>query len=471
MNRVNVGFFVGFLFLSSTVPLSSKAAGNIICDSLSEVACKPGKITDPTGDSLFDQQGRPLPLTKSLLKKSEDVTKSYFQKLWTEQGHKKFKALAFKVLEASKSPYCASSSQAAPCVQLVSTQLSEMVTSFSNVEDLKKKYKSPDLVDLYQMEEMITAAEKLDHAVAMSPLQVQLENTIKNKTFPKVKALLIKFIDQQSMSKPTKEALLKKISAIQYDGTECREMSSGLSVNFTVNAAYFDDSNSFKYCRGLYLQSTSEFQIAAIIAHELSHSIDPCLISQGISGQSFKYQTADSREQMDAQYPIKGIISCLRSSNSIQANYNKNISYYISPPRSKNENPFKSSIPFCQGDQVNEAFPDWIAAEILPEYISETYPSFDSSDWRKGIANAMRSLCNNAEPEKKSKGAKLRPTEEQDFVEHPFGNARMDAILLSNPKVREAMNCPEKGPKAYCASQSRPSSEIDSTDSKTEGQK
>lgn len=109
--------------------------------------------------------------------------------------------------------------------------------------------------------------------------QEKLNSKIKNTVFPQVKKIFLSKIESMVTDSKLRESLIDKVKSIQYSGSDCsKDYGSGEKIPGVLksNAFYEFRTNTFQYCLGLGLQSDSEFQIAAIIAHELSHSIDPC---------------------------------------------------------------------------------------------------------------------------------------------------------------------------------------------------
>lgn len=164
---------------------------------------------------------------------------------------------------------------------------------------------------------------------------------------------------------------------------------------------------------------------------------------------------------MDKEYPIQGLVLCLRSDKSIKA-INFSNSYPQPAPPNFNYNGGASSTytsqqkPFnyCERqtdlqsgasketDQIGESVSDWFAAEIIVDYIKQNHPNITQEQWQNGLTNVYKLLCKSGN---------------HNYSEahvHPPTEKRINAIFLANPKVREKLGCSEVPSKyAYCDAQ------------------
>ncbi|MFX5555142.1 M48 family metalloprotease, partial [Acinetobacter baumannii] len=81
-----------------------------------------------------------------------------------------------------------------------------------------------------------------------------------------------------------------KIRGIHFAGFDCNSSRDkpiapngmpdtrrgAIPVDAEPNAFYRWQDNSFTVCAGMLMSSTSEFQLAQVISHELGHSSDAC---------------------------------------------------------------------------------------------------------------------------------------------------------------------------------------------------
>jgi hypothetical protein len=93
--------------------------------------------------------------------------------------------------------------------------------------------------------------------------------------------------------------------------------------------------------------------------------------------------------------------------------------------------------PFCTGDQIGESVSDWLASEVLPEYIAKHHPKLTRDQYRTGYSNAFRGDCNNANP---------MPPFHPPGDPHPPNSERVNKIILANPQVRRQMGCAPADP-------------------------
>jgi hypothetical protein len=210
---------------------------------------------------------------------------------------------------------------------------------------------------------------------------------------------------------------------------------------------YLPTQNAFKYCSGLRIQNDSEFQMAFIMAHELTHSIDPCGISIGPEDYRFKYTPDASREKAENEYPIPGVIKCLRSEKSIHAGFFKPNQMmasgygqvgpgggYMPDPSMMPPTKPTSKLPlFCDKDQIGESFSDWMAAEVTPEYIQKNFPKLSVDQYRNGYSNIWRGICED------EVAKTLNPNFGYD--PHPDQVDRTNRLILAQPTIRKQMNC------------------------------
>ena len=335
-----------------------------------------------------------------------------------------------------------------------------------------------------------------------------MERKLEKKIFPRVQKLLAGILRKKVSDPKLAEILATKVEGIEFAGTSCadpvppdatgKSYDPSLSAMLVPNAYYTPADNTFRYCNGFLLQSQSEFTIASVVAHELAHSVDPCLVGIGPEDFRFRYSEPGDREQSEREYPMPGLLSCLRDERSVGAMFlepgaegeprpdprarleelrakvkelNQRILKKGQTPEQKEElrdeknlvlakiarietrlreqgpeergpMPDPEQPAFCRDDQIGEAVSDWFSAEVMPEYIRTAYPKLTHSQRRVGYSNIFRALC--------PPGG--LPPEEQEFDVHPNPERRANQLLLASPKVRRQMGCPVTAPPGvkYC---------------------
>ncbi len=299
----------------------------------------------------------------------------------------------------------------------------------------------------------------------------KIDKKAREEVFPKVKAILIAKIGQMVTDPVARKNLTDKVTAIVYIGSNCSQEAGSNEGSvpglLLANVFYHLIQNTFKYCSGLSTRNSSEFHMAFIIAHELSHSIDPCSIAIGPSDFIFRYSKNITREKAESEFPFEGLISCLRSEKSVQAisaeqmlmlgtvgsttdpygnngghggGYGGGIGTATSsePSVARPTPPF---IGFCHNDQITETFADWMASEITPDYIKNNFPKLSSEQMRLGYSNIWRGACvDDAQQSKLPHDV------------HPSQKDRSNRIILTQPKIRAQMDCTKSlSDRVYCA--------------------
>jgi hypothetical protein len=232
--------------------------------------------------------------------------------------------------------------------------------------------------------------------------------------FPKVKRILIQKINFLVKDRARAKQMTDKIEQIKLAGTSCANLTRDpVSAQLSQTGTTYDQfTGSFTYCNGMLLQSNSVFAMVFTIAHELAHSIDPCMLD-GYNGAS---------EDHESSYPVNGLIGCLRSKESVYARK-------------------LDTTNFCNHDQITESVADWFAAEALPEYISKFYPKLSSTQKATGYSNALREVCVLSKI--------YRHNVQLD--EHPLAEDRINRILMANPSIRTQLGCaPVQPGLVYC---------------------
>ena len=470
--------------LSSFFLLSISALAEVspLCNDLARFSCAPGSYKDGTGE--IKSESEISRFMSSYAEKSRAVLHDRFQKLLSSPDNTYFKDVAIAGLGLKNSPQCSSAS--ADDISACRENLIDGLTTIAQKQalgplmprtGLERARNLKDLNYIIQNNSYQKVIQELNDQVQKDLGNPEMTKKIQDKVFPKIKELIIARLKQLSIPDDQRNLMISKVSSISFEGTTCEELggrggrgrSNGEVVSSLLvpNAFYDPARNIFKLCSGYLLQSTSEFQIATTIAHELSHSIDPCNVAQGPADMGFKYSTQQDLKKMENEFPIKNVIQCLRDKRSIGArNFgsgndegDSNSGGMMGMPYS-NGNPVPNGYgmgsfngggkptsrepkkaSFCDGDQIGESFSDWMAVEVLPTYMEQNH-KLTTEQYRNGYANARRLICS------------VQPDGSESFGEHPPIENRINKIILVNPKVRAQMGCPLKHPEnVYCDSE------------------
>lgn len=458
------------LYLVATFSFTSFTFGETspLCNELARFACAPGSYKDGTGESKNESDVNKL--LSSYAEKSRLLLNDRFQKILESPENSYFKDLAMAGLGLKNSPQCTSKDP--ENVLACKDSLLSGLTTIAQKQALGSLLPKNKLARGGNLKELSFITENNNYQKVIRELNEQVQKDlnspvlikkIQDKIFPNVKILIIERLKKLSIPDEQKNLMVGKINSISFEGATCEEMTGGygrsngevVSALLTPNAFYDPIRNIFKLCSGLLLQSNSEFMIVAVIAHELSHSIDPCNIARGPIDMGFKYSNFQDIRKMESEYPIKNVLSCLRDRQSVGArNFsgdsdafsNENDAETADSYSSKKKNKgtySKKAASFCENDQIGESLADWMAFEILPKYMESNY-KLTTDQYRNGYANSFRPICN---------------ISSDDFGEmnsdvHPAMEKRINNIILVNPQARTQMGCPSKHPEnIYCDSE------------------
>lgn len=439
--------------------IERKSPANGICDDLYRLTCAPGEFNDGTGSATASETAK----TKAdlVLRQSQIEFEKQFTAALNQPGHEELRKLSLSTFGLADAPQCENKTSRKECDLLIVKGLTRIATQRILPDNVALGRGVPGFsADLgYGNANQSTSARDID-LLLRNPLYQKTEmelarnlrtqlrdqkmaERIKNHIFPEVKKHVLELIEKNVSNPAVRNSIIAKVKAIQFAGTECGDDSElpFISKLLTPNAFYDDENNKFSYCNGLFLSNRSEFSIASTIAHEIGHSFDPCHIGDGLHSLSFKYSSPKDAKKSEEEFPLSGLLSCLRSEKSIQAVRIDTSGLPYSP--------------FCGDDQIGESFSDWVASEILPEYINANFPELTRNELRIGYSNVRRGMS--ACADYLSPPTHFVEPSLGSFVDaHPADRWRVNRILLVHPKIREQMGCPAEPPKdsAYCAGKS-----------------
>jgi hypothetical protein len=452
--------------LALTTVINSYADSDKICDNLAKLTCAPGEYNDGTGTA------RNSTIEDHELKKIQGrviaKAKEKFKNILVDPKNSFFRSAVLSATGLSINPACDGAnkqvSPTGPCLELLLTGLGDITAKKMMAIRQNPALYKPDKTGNFEDEVFVLDSRIFktveDQILAEMKAELKidaLDKRVEEVVFPKVKELMLAKIPQMVQDPVMREKLINKITEIEFDGSNCpfrsRDTKEKLSDFLIPNAYYMPNQRDFKYCSGLALQNKSEFQLAYIIAHELSHSIDPCGISIGPHDFTFSYPPGLTKVEAQQSFAFAGVLGCLRGAKSLdaidiaafearrRAEFQKAMgaNQQISSPPTMLPIDSTNRNYFCDGDdQITEAFPDWMAAEIIPDYLSTTHGNLNKEQFRTGYSNVWRGLCGDY------------PSDQ--FDEHPHMERRINNIILVQPKIRKQMGCPDDLPndRIYC---------------------
>jgi hypothetical protein len=410
-----------------------------VCESLSNFACAPGKYKDGTGQ---------VP-SESELRKNRDEQKkatrlfldAEFKKVLNSPDNDFFKESALQSFGLTDAPMCNSKDlpDIKDCDDNLIEGLSELAIKSSFHTDAQR------LGDLEAVSTMMEnhifkdildrSKDKVEKGLQTDPLIAK----IKTQTVPQIKNLFVRKINALALGAEQKKLMTSKIKSVSFSGDDCgKRYGENINALFVPNAYYNSLSHTFSYCSGLAIRSSSDFTLGTIVAHELAHSIDPCRLPMGLSarkqfGVNENKDSTKTVADLDMQTPFKNLITCLRDKKSIAAQnipLHEAVDGYGAPAR-PGDNDIKNEAPpktLCN-DQITESFCDWMAAEVLSDFIKNNH-KLTTAQYINGYGNAFRPICSS------------RTNSNGGDNKHPITADRIDKIMLMNPSVRKDMGCP-----------------------------
>jgi hypothetical protein len=267
------------------------------------------------------------------------------------------------------------------------------------------------------------------------------------------------------------------------------------------NAVYEPMTHSITLCPQLL--NLPESSLMQILAHEMGHSIDPCisgfafdnkgiLNNEGILGPPDDLRTPSITEIPAGQHPFKSIVSCLKEKKSMGVATPKaeDLLSQISetdedqePPsqaiknlrflKQEDESALLNKLPslincgfITENGHMQEAFSDWLGAEVLAGKITETIDRKKANEYALSAKAFFASLdCDNLRDVARQKlnmmveNKCILPKHIQRIQDspveigpssHPKTSDRINRIFLANPKIRQALGCQQSSELKHC---------------------
>lgn len=425
------------------------------CSDLAKLSCLPGEFNDGTGTarSASDVQKQ---LEKYTANYEEDLTQA-IGKLLSDPSPRNdlVRKMAYKAVYLSEIPQCVSKKpdMVASCNRQTAKSLAAVIAKKDGPGSMSQYSNNAVTFDYEAMSELLSngvlkaVTEPIKAKMLKALDRKDLSRRVETEIFPRVQKLLISKIKQYVKDESARKLMIDKVQNITYRGNDCG--NSDRSVNFLLmrNANYNPLTQQFSFCNGFFVDSDSEFMLVSVIAHELGHSIDPCGITYP-SGFGFKYPESVDINDAERAYPFENLIACLRTGESVGAGRSE----WLLPPSKQivsqggemgiqGNDAFISQLkrekPFCVGDQIGESVSDWLAAEILPDYMDQFHPGLNAEEMLIGYSNAFRSGCRLESMKRFYEGLNGH----LDVGVHPPNHLRINRILLANGTVQEQIGC------------------------------
>lgn len=503
-----------YFFILISVFTVQVFAQSPLCENMAEYACAPGRFEDDTGVVRSETEVRER-INQYAASQRESIQSEFTRKLSQPSGQF-FASKTAAALGLAGSPSCGTQQglRASACVQQLAQGLTEITLRLNyglTGEEIRPQVLLSDLEHVAFDENFLSVSRDL-YARAQRDLVDQNQvQKIRNEVFPRVRAALIQRLRQMNISDEHRQRMITRIESVQFAGTDCGRPNVTESINappaisslYQPQAFYNAATHTFKYCSGMLMQTTSEFSAAFVIAHELSHSLDPCGITRGPASLVLNYRNTQDLALRDAEYPIPHVLQCLRSERSVGA---RNITdeqnklrhqleaqlkaqqtqaaqnpyavfngYYTFPPAQNSQMgvayppspagvgfvdnsaaltqlPPPQPLDYCNSkDQITESFSDWLAAETLPLALAPNH-SRSREQYQNGYANALRTICSLPPPPAPAGtanntalggGFSGQATAAQFSSPHPEMSLRINRIILQNPRMRSHMGCSE----------------------------
>jgi hypothetical protein len=320
---------------------------------------------------------------------------------------------------------------------------------------LNEKEFNTEMMNFVMEEEKTILADRWDRYATKERMQKL------NEVFEKVRGILEKQLDEKIKTLPGDQSGLKlmrkRLSSVRINE---KPHSYSIAARFnSLEAYYVYEKNSIDVSLSLLLQMETGgmSSIVGILAHELSHAIDPCAIDKSLGVMGL-----DAKAANQALYG--NLKSCIKE-NGVNVKLPEfTVEQKVQFSREIGKDPLvfdqiTSLIPNCNlvptpaiqktpRLQLNESVADYWSSEVLGEVMQEVNKksskgssAFDES---LGIASMYGSLnrsenggvCN-------LNGGAYGPP---GYVnEHPSSSLRMK-MIFSNAQLRSAIGCPPSSP-------------------------
>ena len=243
---------------------------------------------------------------------------------------------------------------------------------------------------------------------------------------------------------------LERLDLVQFGGFDCAtvsrvDLSQSLKFSFFRETAT-DGRQIIRFCPGALRWNQSEYSWVWFLAHEMAHVIGPCeyqrLPSGDASGKrnlALEYGELLTRGEMLERHPYGAVLTCLSDTASDDHGRVGPAARFTDSDRYDSNGRYVNGTPaFCstdgasRGDQIDETFSDWMATEVLGEYVARYFGDQSALDRRNGISNVFRGIG----PFVWSGDLTSKAT-----ATYLSAEDRINRILFAQPKLRCAVQC------------------------------
>lgn len=409
--------------------LGSTSRASERCERLAEETCRADADgIDPTGYVLNNDRTREVRrIVESNRKNFEETAGLILNELGAASDIKlALEALKMDGLKICRAP--GGSADFAKCLERLKDELvNTLIVDLSNSKAGKPNRK----LDLEKFGRLVQGSIYNKHS---SELLESINQTpdpdfltrIENKMLPEIRSEIAEVMKRLLPDDGIRAHLLEQLGKVRYAGDFCpAELFGGNSLARLAQIGAFmePDGDDGKpdprifVCRGMIGSMTSAYALTNIIAHEMTHSVDPCRVVH--LGKQRAPQTV---AEFDDKSPWSDLMRCLRRKDSVAA---KNVSSQLPPD--------------CKMDQVSEGVADFVAAEVVGSLIrKKRLAGANTEEILKGVANIWRIACK-------------APTVDADMDTHATLKLRIERILALQPDVRKALSCgPTPKDRVYC---------------------
>jgi hypothetical protein len=409
--------FKSALLLVALVSLSyPMVALAIDCNNLEQEICKDGSFNDGTGTVTLPSNSKDK-ITEFILNNQADLEKELLNDLKDSDSELFKKASGiFKTQDRSVLVQ-----KMIEWFGISQKNKIEKITSLAESQG----YSVDDLSDLLTEPDFTEAFIHLENKAQKKIEKSENLNTAKTKVFPRVKKTLLKRIDNLPISEKDREEFRKAIKEIEFGGADC---GGGLAVVYEPSA--YIGNKKFNVCGGLLQDGLfTEYTLAFTLAHELSHSVDPC---------NYSLRVLEDRRSKQVSYPLPDLIACLSDEKSLGLKVN---------------NKGDASVPEdgddCIMTRIGEATADTFAADVLADYMDQYAENLSPAQKIVAVENAGRIFCTDRNYKAADRDLPRDPNKP-----HPTDDVRLNRILAQQPQLRAILGCAKKEEHKYCGSNS-----------------